>query len=81
MKGWSQTPLKTINMSQDVFLEEPIYTTGALSPPATRRSADRKLIYLSNRRSSASRYGHQSIPNEEVSEVKVKEVRRVIRNN
>jgi len=46
MRGWSQTPIKTVNMNQDIFKDELPSPIKNPSPHVTRRVVDRRKNYL-----------------------------------
>ena len=64
MRGWSQTPIKTINMSEDIFRDELPTPITNPSPHVVRRVVDRKKSFL-NRGNAVERYDFKNEQNEE----------------
>ena len=65
MRGWSQTPIKTINMSEDIFRDELPTPITNPSPHVVRRVVDRKKSFLIHRGNAVDRYDFKNEQNEE----------------
>lgn len=51
MRGWTHTPIKTVNMSEDIFKDEIEPQTTSNATYYNRHTIDRKSIYAMNRKS------------------------------